>query len=139
MEWQPIETAPDEEMVQTVYRVQDAEGRGPYRPGFSHTWKDPEHDFRNPSIFDDFPTFNPRRLPNGFAYGCAFRTIGHLTDWFSSRELGRLALMGYRVVQIDVENIIAESPRQVIVARRRPLRIGATEVNAPLVCCGGPE
>lgn len=31
----------------TLYRLQDHEGRGPYRPGFSDTWIDPDNDGSN--------------------------------------------------------------------------------------------
>ena len=31
----------------TVYRVQDADGRGPFKPGFSHQWVEERADHEN--------------------------------------------------------------------------------------------
>lgn len=110
-----------------VFRVQDAEGRGPYRPGYSHTWTDADHD-RNPPMFDEFgwpandkisDLWNPNETG-----GCAFRTLEQLHKWFSPTERARLERSGYSIVTLSVDRIIAESDRQLVFGRIRPLRNG---------------
>lgn len=118
-------------MNHRVYRVQDDEGRGPYRVGFSHVWTDADHHNRNPSIFDDF-NLAPERLrelwhpsENG---GCAFRNTAQLCSWFSSSERRRLEELKYSIVSMLVDRIIFESERQLVFARRRPLRLGVIKL-----------
>lgn len=120
-----------ERMSVRIYRVQDAEGRGPYKPGLSDRWTDVDHEERNPSIFEDFK-ISPmdlrllwRECENG---GCAFRTQQSLQAWFGMIERLRLEELGYFVVTMLVDRILLESERQLIFARIRPLRLGVIKL-----------
>lgn len=116
-----------------VYRVQDATGRGPWRPGFSHTWIDGDApaDRLTETVFDLLPIAELRALPVGFAYGCACRTLGALFAWFTPIEWRRLQSVGFHPVRLHADLVVAESPWQVLIGRRRPLADGATRLRWP--------
>lgn len=106
-----------------VYRIQDAEGRGPYRPGFSGRWTDDDH-HRNPPFYVEFglPIGSiAKRFKMDESGGCAFRKIDDLTRWFSVPERSKLEGLGYFIASMEVDRIIAESRNQVVFARRKPL------------------
>jgi hypothetical protein len=105
-----------------VFRVQDALGRGPYRPGFSHVWSDVGHGLRNPSIFDDFGHDIAKKMRPGRYYGCAFGSIECARKWFSTAESKLLEMLSYQLVSMRFDEVIGESPRQLIIARNVPLR-----------------
>lgn len=105
-----------------IFRIQDADGRGPYKPGFSHRWVDQRaDDTHRPPYFVEFPHISRLLLP-GWHYGCGFRTARQLHRWFSQAEVGRLKKLGYDVVLLDVDRIIAESDNQLVFACVEPLR-----------------
>lgn len=107
-----------------LYRWQDKEGRGPYRPGMSHYWADQENQSNNPPFFEEFGAGITKECRPGEAMGCAFRTVEQMRQWFTEEERQRMRLMGYEFGRMDVDRVIAESDRQVVFARRRPLRHG---------------
>jgi hypothetical protein len=114
-----------------IFRVQDIEGRGPYKPGFSHLWTNAHHHERNPSIFEDFkisPVELKKFLFHSENAGCAFRSQQSLKDWFQLSERLRLEEMGYFIVSMLVDRIVLESDRQLIFARKRPLRLGCIKL-----------
>ena len=111
-----------------VYRIQDKSGRGPYRPEF-RAWKDRGHDDRNPSIFDDFPTFTPMSFLVGMSHGCGFRTIGQAQKWFTESEWLSLKSVGFQFVSMDVGRILCESKSQLLFSRAKPLKTGASTVE----------
>lgn len=107
----------------TLLRIHDAEGRGPYRPGFSHRWTDKIRDGEEPPpIFMDFGWSVLSRVPKGWHAGCAFRTKAQLHRYFTQSELSRLSELGFRLAKIQKARIIAESEWQVLFAVRQPLR-----------------
>lgn len=112
-------------MSVTVYRVQDADGRGPFKPGFSRYWLDHDRDDWPPPFFEEFPGL---RFPDGGHIGCGCRTLDGVRRWFNDRELSTLAAAGYQVVAIDADRVLAESEHQIVFWRRRPLRFGAQAV-----------
>ena len=108
-----------------VFRVQDANGRGPFRPGFSVKWCDDDfHPSMSPlptwmeefgwDLIDrlDWPTEH---------FGCAVRSVEQISRWFSDAEQYRLALLGFNLVSLDIARILAESPNQLVFARQKPL------------------
>lgn len=110
----------------TVYRIQDAEGRGPYRPGFSHRWVDGDHD-RNPPFMVEFDwplSSIPGRWLPGENGGCAFRSLEALRRWFSPSECEKLETLGYSIVSMTVDRVIAESDRQLVFGRWKKLSRG---------------
>ena len=115
-----------------VYRVQDRDGRGPYRPGMTDRWGDPDgHD--NPSIIDEFGRRMEwlEEVPAGYHCGCAFLSIDQVVRWFSPTECGRLSRLGYRLVGLRGCSLLRRSERQAIVIRSRPFRFAAREVQWP--------
>jgi hypothetical protein len=108
-----------------VYRIQGADGRGPWRPGFSVKWCDP--DFGQgvealPPYFVEFGhnLLKRRGLP-GEHYGCAVRKPQDLRRWVSTTERAKLAALNFNVVSLKADRILAESKNQLVFACRIPL------------------
>lgn len=108
----------------TVLRIQDSEGRGPWRPGFSHLWVEdrPDLEALRPMFveFDMHAVFQAAR--DGTHLGCGVRSIEQLRRWFTPAEYIRLLRFGYRAVRMDASRILAESPIQCVFERSKPLR-----------------
>lgn len=116
-------------MATVVYRIQDAEGRGPYRPGWSHTWLDKSRDeSTRPPFYWEFGMHVARKALVGESIGCAFRTMEQLKRWFSDAERKRLSGFGYQVVTIVADRILAESKYQLIFTCRMPLNMACSPV-----------
>lgn len=106
-----------------VLRVQDAEGRGPYRPGFSHRWSDP-NGFDCPPWWEELGLGMAEahaRCVSGYHWGCAFTSRKQLEAWFNAKERRALDRLGYRVAFILPSIIAAETPRQIVIGTRAPL------------------
>ena len=116
-----------------VYRVQDSEGRGPFRPGFSQRWSD--LDFtpgmeQLPTIIEEFGRDIFQRLGRpGEHYGTAVRDVDGLKRWFSPTERERLEKLNFRIVFLRVNRVLAESKNQLLFARTRPLRTGVAFIS----------
>lgn len=111
----------------TLYRIQDAEGRGPWRPGFSHQWIDPDKDDSLcPPMMVEFPNWRARFTmfeARGFLhFGCCVRGIVGLHRWFTPDELERLRGFGFRLVDASTMHIVCEGKTQIIGASHWPLR-----------------
>lgn len=104
-----------------VYRVQAADGRGPFRPGFSRKWSDAHGPLRPPTWLEEFGTAPLHEIPDGWHAGSAVRTPEALAEWFTHDEMVRLRLLGYRAVRMTVDRILRESPSQVLFVRAKPL------------------
>lgn len=120
-----------------VYRIQDADGRGPWRPGFSVKWIDPDF---GPGVEDMPPYFVEfgadllkRRGRIGEYYGCAVRKPQDLRRWVSAIERTKLAGFGFNVVSIKPSRIIAESKNQLVFASRIPLSHAAVIIPWEIV------
>lgn len=76
-----------------LYRIQDADGRGPFRPGFSKNWADENFGpgvESLPTIMEDFGETVLRSLNNPAEhYGTAVRKPIQLCRWFSKTEMER--------------------------------------------------
>lgn len=117
-----------------VYRVQAADGRGPWRPGWSHTWieGDAPADRLTETVMDLVPIEALRSLPRSMAYGCGCRTLDALMRWFTAREREVLAQCGFYPVRLLADTVIAESQWQLLVGRRKPFTDGATRLRWPV-------
>lgn len=104
-----------------VFRIQDADGRGPYKPGFSHVWCDDFGAPPPPTWMHEFPSVLRRMNDETAHYGTACRSIEQLRKWFTPTELCRLQLLGYHLVVMEVDRVLAESKNQLVFARRKPL------------------
>lgn len=116
-----------------VYRVQAGDGRGPWRPGFSHVWIDDDapSGHLTETVMDLLPVAVLRSLPTTHAYGCGCRSLEQLCEWFTPVERDRLSRLGFSPVVMHVDEVLAESDRQVFFARQRPLTDGVTRLNWP--------
>lgn len=118
-------------MSVSVYRVQAGDGRGPWRPGWSHTWieVDAPADRLTETMMDLLPIDVLMHLPPGMAYGSACRTLDALLCWFLPPERERLARFGFHPVRLNLDVVLAESQWQLIIGRRRPFADGATRLR----------
>jgi len=113
--------------MMVVYRIQDEEGRGPFRPGFSSSWLDevlaPGQADLAPWM-EEFGNDAIDRLarPGERYFGSAVRRVEHLGKWFSPTESLRLAGFGYRIARISHARILAESPNQLLIGSRFSFR-----------------
>ena len=113
-----------------VYRIQDRLGRGPWQPGFSHLWSDPDlpegwEDLKPWGEEFGFDLLQRRGLP-GEHYGCAVRRLRDLTRWVSASECRRLQEFGFSIVSIRPDRILAESKVQLVFACKQPLARAGT-------------
>lgn len=63
--------------------------------------------------------------------GCGCRTLDQLFKWFTPTERVRLRALGYSIVTMWVDRIIAESENQVVFARKKPLAHSVTVLADP--------
>lgn len=103
-----------------IFRIQDADGRGPYKPGFSAVWCDDYGPPPPPTWMQEFPGLL-RRMNEAAHYGSACRSVEQLRKWFTPSELLRLHLLGYRLVAMHADRVLAESKNQLVFMRRKPL------------------
>ena len=108
-----------------VYRIQDSEGRGPFRPGFSHIWRDERgEDF--PPWYAEMPEVLAKlQGEQQFAIGTGCKSHEQLRKWFTEDEYYRLVLLGYSAVELDADKTYGESENQCVFGRRKLLRNGA--------------
>ncbi len=109
----------------TIYRIQDKEGRGPFKPGFSKVWSDDDFALgvkAHPTWMQEFGSdLIAKNGKPGNHWGSGLRTIEKLNEWFSKAEQARLAQLGYNVVSMQIDRILAESENQLVFERARPL------------------
>ncbi len=102
-----------------VFRIQDKDGRGPFKPGFSTKWVEdrPDHINLKPWMID----FNglPKGAIDGMVMGVACKTIEQLKRWFTQTEYSTLLNYGYRAVIIDA-TVLVESNTQCFIQRAEP-------------------
>lgn len=106
-----------------VWRMQDIDGRGPWRPGFSSKWVEDKEVRHLPPWTDEFDVaaINKAARP-GTAIGCGCRSLSQLRLWFTSSEYARLVRYGYQAVQMSADRILAESQVQCVFQRTGSLR-----------------
>lgn len=114
-------------MTTTILRIQDAEGRGPFKPGFSQTWvlKRADHANLRPWTAE----FGQVNAKPGMAYGCGCLTRRQLQRWFTKAEYTKLLEYGYRAVKIEVDSILHASTTQCVFERALPLNERAQEIR----------
>lgn len=112
------------EWIVVLFRIQDKEGRGPFRPGFSTQWADATGGKMLPPIYKELgiePTKLRDIVPKGLHCGCACKTPTQLQDWFTRTERRRLLALGFGIVRFEPDVIIAETPNQVLFGCTEPL------------------
>lgn len=113
-----------------ILRVQDRDGRGPFKPGMSAKWCDASDAPQFAPMYEEFGTEIVGKMQDhldkhGGAFGCGCRTRAKIDEWFTKREQIKLASLGYALVSMQEDSVFAESPDQVVFWRKRPLRNGA--------------
>jgi hypothetical protein len=90
--------------VETIYRVQNGEGYGPYGANFKHTgitstdWARPTDKYH-----ESHPCPNEDgigEMPPGWL--CAFATVDDLFEWFTFGELDAMKALGFNIWELDV-------------------------------------
>jgi len=108
--------------MDTIYRVQDRHGRGPWKPGFSHRWVEDRTDHNNLlSWVMEFGRVD-QNLLTGESSGSGCRTIDQLRRWFTESEYETLKKYGYRAVKMTVNRVLAESDIQLFFGRAKRLK-----------------
>jgi hypothetical protein len=109
-----------------ILRVQDREGRGPWRPGLAARWSFAETAQILPASWEEIPDLHirvERAAQRGLLHvGCAVRGTEGLRLWFNRGELQRLRDLGFSVVRCTDVEVIAETPHQLVIGRRAELR-----------------
>jgi hypothetical protein len=104
-----------------VYRIQAADGRGPFRPGLTKYWIDVLHAPRPMPIQDAFGFFWIEELRAGWMYGCGCLSLDELVKWFSPNECAALKDMGYFPAVIEADEIVRNREgEQVIFGCKKP-------------------
>ena len=117
-------------MKEKIYRIQDAGGRGPWRPGFSHKWVRARPDMNLQPWFVDWPKFNPHiEMRSGEVMGTGCRSLEQLRKWFSENEYNTLRILGFRSVEIDGVRILRANNKQAVFACRHKLSEGAKQFD----------
>lgn len=105
-----------------VYRMQDAKGRGPFKPGFSEFWLgDTSSRGHLLSVSESFPSLS---FPVGGHLGCGCESEEGLRAWFTEGEYSWLLQFGYKAVKLRVDKVLARDANQVVFQRKRPLYSG---------------
>jgi hypothetical protein len=110
-----------------ILRVQDAEGRGPWKPGMSSKWIDMDRSESTlfPPIHDEVEDFYAdvaRWHRRGYHVGCAVDGIEMLKQWFNAKEMTTLRSMGYHVYDFSKADKVVTTPTQVVIASRVAFR-----------------
>jgi hypothetical protein len=115
-----------------IYRVQDQDGRGPWKPGFSNTWVE-DHDEEwlksRPAWWQEFGMAPMHKAVSGMVFGSGCVSVEQLRHWFSPTEYQKLKGFGYQAVKLEVGRILAQSGIQVVFERARPLQEGAEPIE----------
>ena len=111
----------------TIFRVQDKEGRGPWKPGFSLTWAEDrtaeEYEFLAPFPLEVMLQLRSQAAYKHLGFGCL--SLEQLRRWITATEYQTLQRHGYRAVQMQADSILVESPSQCVFSRSLPLAIAS--------------
>ena len=118
-----------------VFRVQDHKGRGPFKPGFTRFWLDPSKPESEllPSMFDEFPNVMGLLLDHGHQ-GCACTDLDTLKRWLNAAEMSLLKHVGYRIVSMNADKILAQSKNQVLFWRKLPFNTDIEVIEDDRLC-----
>lgn len=114
-------------MTATIYRVQDANGRGPWKPGFSSIWVEEKTAEQCRRLQAWFLELGPVHLDalEGSQVACGCTCPEHLREWFSPTEYEKLQAFGYQAVTLTADRILGDGLTQVVFERALPISQGA--------------
>ena len=108
----------------TVFRIQDKDGYGPWKPGFSDVWVEDRTPTEMATLqpwYIEFPVCLPCQ-PTEYM-GVACRTKEQLRRWFTENEYATLRRYGYEAVEMEANRILAGSDIQCVIARTLPFNV----------------
>lgn len=114
----------------TIFRYQDDEGRGPFRPGMTDRWL-VEHEGKPVGLINGLGIDRLRRHVAAFStmfpgvefhYGFGCASLDGLFRWFTPGERRTLGQLGYHLVAMKADRVVAGNQNEFLFARRRPLR-----------------
>jgi hypothetical protein len=104
-----------------IFRIQDKDGRGPWKPGFSHNWVEDRADAKNLlPWFDEFGRVDGLVLYGEWC-GSGCETIEQIKRWFTPKEYKTLLKYKYNLVKMRVDRILGRSDIQVFFGRSKAL------------------
>lgn len=108
-----------------IYRIQDVQGRGPFKPGHTRLWADPTKISQPIGLIYQHSLTELRAMMRekapDLALGFGCRSFEQLTAWFTVSEFRRLDALGYMLAAMDVDVIVAENKNEVLFGRALPL------------------
>lgn len=114
----------------SIFRIQDKDGRGPWKPGFSHKWVEDRADLENLIPWPlQFGMGVLKKAIAGMSLGCGCRSTEQLRKWFTPSEYQTLLKYGYHAVKMDAVLILAESDIQCVFKRVKLLNENVEVVN----------
>lgn len=114
----------------TIFRYQDDEGRGPFKPGMADRWL-VDHESKPIGLIEMDPMkvrraiYSFAKLNRGehhFGFGC--KSLDDLFQWFIPDERKRLKKLGYQIVSVLGHQILGNES-EILFSRRLPLAIRA--------------
>lgn len=107
-----------------VYRIQDAQGRGPWRPGFSSKWMTKKTPTIGIPIMEELGAAEAVKLGHkmGLHLGCAFRE-GCQSIWFTDDDLRALHRLGFTMREASNCRVLFETDQQVLIGSFLPLSL----------------
>lgn len=110
----------------TVYRIQDKDGRGPFKPGYTEKWMDKDRTFFPKAVINQ--QIHIQRIADPdlhLAYVC--ESVEQLKKWFSPTEYEYLKKCGYSAVRMSVDTIWT-CEDQAIAGRKKQYRKSITVI-----------
>ncbi len=119
-----------------IFRVQGKDGRGPFKPGMTRRWVQDDGPDPLPTVTREFghgiiQTLQAILDREGGACGCGCLDVEGIERWFTPMERTKLHELGYRLVTMAVDRVLAQSAHQVVFWRRRPLQSDFTVLRWP--------
>ena len=106
--------------MKTIYRIQDKDGRGPWKPGFSDNWV---RECPDNKLLPWMLTIGPvhlKAMPDEIC-GCGCVNKNQLRRWILKSEYEVLLRYGYKAVKLK-GRILGKDENQCVFARREPLK-----------------
>jgi hypothetical protein len=100
-----------------IYRIQDSDGRGPFKPGFSIKWSEDKSKawyLKMRGWVEEFGVDILRRQLIGSYVGSGCLTKGQLREWFTAKEYATLLSLGHEAVEVEVDRLLAQNQTQCV-------------------------
>ena len=105
--------------MKSIYRIQDKDGRGPWKPGFSDKWVRQQPDYSLIPWMFTMGQVHLKAEPDEIC-GCGCLTKEQLRRWILKSEYELLLRYGYKAVKLK-GRVLGEDINQCVFAKRQPL------------------